>query len=92
MRVILTVTHEWYGSAGGVAFVGSYSWGDDTPCFVFSGLLGYNVKNISEATAHEAGHTLGLYHQASYDANCVKTSDYHYGQGAGEIGLSLIHI
>lgn len=90
MRVILTVTHEWYGSAGGVAFVGSYTWGDDTPCFVFSGLLGYNVKNISEATAHEAGHTLGLYHQASYDANCVKTSDYHYGQGAGEIGWAPI--
>jgi len=90
MRVILTVSSAWYGSAGGVAFVGSFTWGDDTPCFVFSALLGYNVKNITEAASHEAGHTLGLYHQASYDANCVKTSDYNYGQGAGEIGWAPI--
>ena len=43
MRVIVTVSYEWYGSAGGVAYVGSFSWGDDTPCFVFSGLLGYSA-------------------------------------------------
>lgn len=90
MRLILTVSYEWYGSAGGVAFVGSYIWGDNTPCFVFTSLLGYSVKNISEAAAHEVGHTLGLYHQSSYDSNCVKTSDYHYGQGSGEIGWAPI--
>lgn len=90
MRVILTVSSSWYGSAGGVAFVNSWQWGDDTPCFVFTQLLGYNVKNISEASAHEAGHTLGLYHQAAYDANCVKTSDYHTGVGSGEIGWAPI--
>ncbi|MGB3006862.1 MAG: T9SS type A sorting domain-containing protein [Chitinophagaceae bacterium] len=90
IRVIATVSSEWYGSAGGVAFVGSFTWGDDTPCFVFSALLNYNIKNISEAIAHEAGHTLSLYHQASYDANCVKTSDYNYGQGSGEIGWAPI--
>jgi hypothetical protein len=49
VRVIVTTSSEWYGSAGGVAFVGSFSWGDDTPCFIFSALLSYNVKNISEA-------------------------------------------
>ncbi len=90
MRVILTPTYEWYGAAGGVAFVNSFIWGDDTPCFVFTGLLNYNVKNIAEAAAHEAGHTLGLFHQASYDANCVKTSDYNAGQGIGEIGWAPI--
>lgn len=90
MRVILTVTSSWYGAAGGVAFVGSFTWGDDNPCFVFSALLNYNVKNISEAAAHEAGHTLGLYHQSSYDANCVKTTDYNAGTGAGEIGWAPI--
>lgn len=90
MRVILTTTWEWYGSAGGVAYVGSFTWGDDTPCFVFTSLHGNNVKNISEAASHEAGHTLGLYHQASYDANCVKTSDYNYGQGTGEISWAPI--
>jgi len=90
MRVIITVTSEWYGSAGGVAFIGSFTWGDNTPCFVFSALLNYNVKNISEAVAHEAGHTLSLYHQASYDANCNMTSQYNYGQGSGEIGWAPI--
>lgn len=91
MRVILTETSAWYGSgAGGVAFVGSFTWGDDTPCFIFTALLNHNVKNIAEAAAHEAGHTLGLYHQSTYDSNCVKTSDYNFGQGSGEIGWAPI--
>ncbi|MBK8952341.1 MAG: T9SS type A sorting domain-containing protein [Chitinophagaceae bacterium] len=90
MRVILTTSWEWYGSAGGVAFVGSFTWGDDTPCFVFTSLHANNVKNISEAASHEAGHTLGLYHQAAYDANCVKTSDYNTGVGTGEISWAPI--
>lgn len=90
VRVIATISSSWYGSAGGVAFVGSFIWGDDTPCFVFTALLGNNTKKIAEAAAHEAGHTLGLYHQSSYDANCVKTSDYNYGTGAGEIGWAPI--
>jgi hypothetical protein len=90
MRAILTVTSDWYGSAGGVAFVGSFTWGDDTPCFIFSALLTYNVKYISEAAAHEAGHTLGLYHQATYNASCALTSNYNYGQGSGEIGWAPI--
>ena len=90
IRVIVTVSSSWYGSAGGVAFIGSFTWGDDTPCFVFSALLGYNPKKVSEATAHEAGHTLGLFHQSSYDANCVKTSDYNYGQGSGETSWAPI--
>lgn len=91
MRVILTVSSSWYGNgAGGVAFVGSFTWGDNTPCFVFTSLLNNNVKYISEAAAHEAGHTLGLYHQSTYDANCVKISDYNYGQGSGQTGWAPI--
>ena len=90
MRVILTVSYEWYGSAGGVSFVGSFTWGDNTPCFVFTSLLNYNVKYCAEAAAHEAGHTLGLYHQCKYDSNCVKISEYNSGQGSGEIGWAPI--
>lgn len=89
-RVILTVSSSWYGSSGGVAFMGSFTWGDNTPCFVFTALLGNNVKNISEAASHEAGHTLGLAHQSVYAANCQKTSDYNYGTGTGEIGWAPI--
>jgi len=90
MRVILTPTYQWYGNAGGVAFVNSFIWGDDTPCFVFTSLLSYNVKNIAEAAAHESGHTLGLFHQASYNSSCVKTTDYNAGTGTGEIGWAPI--
>lgn len=90
MRVIVTVTSDWYGAVGGTAMVGTFTTGDNTPCFVFSQRLGFNVKKISESAAHEAGHTLGLYHQSSYDASCTKTSDYNYGQGSGEIGWAPI--
>lgn len=89
MRVILTISSEWYGSAGGVAFVNSFTWGDDTPCFVFTALLG-SEKYIAEAASHEAGHTLGLYHQALWDVNCVKISEYNSGVGSGEIGWAPI--
>lgn len=91
MRVIITSSYEWYGSgAGGVAYVNSFKWGDGTPCFVFSSLFGYNVKNIAEAVSHEAGHTVGLRHQSTYDGACFKTSEYNWGQGTGEIGWAPI--
>ncbi len=91
MRIVLTVSSGWFGSgAGGVSFVSSFTWGDDTPCFVFTALLNNNVKNIAEAASHEAGHTMGLYHQSTYNDSCVKISDYNFGAGTGEIGWAPI--
>jgi hypothetical protein len=89
-RVVITVTSDWYGSAAGVSFINSFTWGDNTPCFVFSELLGYKPKNIAEAVSHEAGHTLGLRHQSTYDTNCVKISDYNTGVGTGELSWAPI--
>jgi len=89
-RVLLTTSSSWYGSAGGVAFNNSFTWGDNTPCFVFTALLNYNVKNIAEAASHEAGHTLGLNHQSAYDAICNKTSEYNSGNGSGETSWAPI--
>jgi len=40
MRVIITPTSSWCPGVGGVAYVGSFTWGDDTPCFVFCDQLG----------------------------------------------------
>jgi len=90
MRVVITESWEWFGQAGGVSYINSFTWGDNTPCFVFSSLLGYNVKKIAEACSHEAGHTLGLRHQSLYDQNGIKLDEYNWGQGSGEIGWAPI--
>lgn len=90
IRVIVTPTSAWYGSAGGVAYVGSFVWGDNTPAWVFSALLGNRTKWVAEAVSHEVGHTLGLQHQSVYDAGCTKTAEYSTGLGTGEIGWAPI--
>ncbi len=90
MRVVLTTSSSWYGAAGGVSYMNSFTWGDNTPCFVFTALLNYNTKYIAEAASHEIGHTLGLRHQASYDQACNITSEYNGGTGSGEIGWAPI--
>jgi hypothetical protein len=90
MRVIITPTYQWYGSgSGGIAFVGSFAWGDGTPCWVFSNLLGTNAKYVAEAVSHEAGHTLGLQHQSAYTTACTKT-EYNPGKGTGETSWAPI--
>lgn len=89
-RAIITISSDWYPGVGGVSFIGSFTWGDDTPCFIFSAALGYRPKYISEAVSHEVGHTLGLYHQAVYDQSCNLVSSYNTGTGTGEIGWAPI--
>jgi len=86
IRVVVTPTSAWYGSAGGVAYVGSFTWGGTpgTPCWVFENQLGYSPKSIAEAAAHEVGHTLTLKHQSTYNTlTCAKTAEYNPGTGSG---------
>jgi hypothetical protein len=80
IRCVLTTSHEWYGTVGGTAFVNSFTFTDDTPCFVFTAALGYNTKYIKEATVHEIGHSLNLYHQSTWE-NGVMTHEYNFGGG-----------
>jgi hypothetical protein len=89
MRVIFTETWEWFGQAGGTAFLGSFGMSAENPCFVFTSLLNYNEKMIGEAGAHEMGHTLGLQHQAVYNGTTM-TSQYNYGVGSGETSWAPI--
>ena len=82
VRVVITESWEWYGQAGGVAYIGSYFWTDNSPAFVFSLLLNYNTHHVAEAASHEAGHTLGLRHQCDCSGGVI-TNQYSNGKTMG---------
>jgi hypothetical protein len=92
VRVIITPTSAWQPGVGGIAYVGSFTWGDDTPCFVFSDRLVYSAKRVGECCSHESGHTVGLSHQSKYGNDCsTPTETYNSGSlTAGEIGWAPI--
>lgn len=86
-RIIITPTSGWTSGVGGISYVGSFTWGDDTPGFVFSDRLGpNNPKFIAECCSHESGHTVGLSHQSSYDTHCNLMQTYSQGMGSGQVG------
>jgi hypothetical protein len=73
-----------------VSYIGSFTWGDDTPSWIFSAQLNFDSKKVAEAISHEGGHTLGLQHQSRYDANCNKLNEYNPGKGTFATGWSPI--
>lgn len=95
MRVVITTSSEVYPGVAGIAYTGSMFWGNDTPCFVFSNTMSYNALRIRTATSHESGHTIGLFHQAQWDANCnllytYKPCDGPTGPIMGSVGTSCV--
>ncbi len=74
MRVVVTPTDVAAPGAGGVAYVGSFSWANDTPCWVFVLSGG---KNCGEAASHEIGHTFSLAH----DGRTTPAEGYFAGHG-----------
>ncbi|MBB5353216.1 hypothetical protein HNR46_003471 [Haloferula luteola] len=86
IRCIVTPDNEWYGSAGGVAYVNSFTWTGDTPCWIFSDMLANSSRYIAEAASHEIGHTLGLRH----DGRTNPVEGYYQGHGNGETGWAPI--
>ncbi len=69
---------DWFGSAGGVAYVGTFDDSLGRPCWIFPKSLGPdNEKYIAEAVSHEVGHTLGLNH----DGRTSPVESYYGGQG-----------
>lgn len=92
MRIIVTATSSWMTPGyGGMAYVGSFTWGDDTPAFVFSDRHGYSPKKVGETISHESGHTVGLSHQSKYGGDCnTPTETYNSGYGTGETGWAPI--
>jgi hypothetical protein len=90
VRIVVTTTSSWYANVGGVSYTGSFTWGDDTPGFVFVDKLAYSTKNVAECCTHESGHTLGLSHQAKYNGSCTLIATYNDGVGSGEIGWAPV--
>jgi hypothetical protein len=82
IKVIVTEDYQWFGMAGGVAYINSWWWTDGSPAFVFSTLLNYNSHHIAEAIRHEASHTWGLRHQSDC-VNGVVTNQYRFGWTMG---------
>ncbi len=56
---IFTTTKDAAPDAGGVAYINSFSWNDDTPCWVYNL---WSIRQAGETGSHEVGHTLGLGH------------------------------
>ncbi|MVT09957.1 T9SS type A sorting domain-containing protein [Chitinophaga tropicalis] len=73
MRCIFTPTNTAAPGAGGVAYLNSFTWGNETPCWVFNG----GVKGAGEAGSHEVGHTFGL----SHDGRTSPSEGYFAGHG-----------
>jgi hypothetical protein len=73
MRCIFTPTNTAAPGSGGVAYVGSFNWNDDTPCWVFNS----GAKAAGDAGSHEVGHTFGL----SHDGRTTPQEEYYAGQG-----------
>jgi len=89
IRIVVTPTSSWYTGVGGVSYTGSFTWGDNTPGFVFTDRLAYLPKYVGECCTHESGHTLGLSHQSAY-SNCVLVDTYNTGVGTGEISWAPV--
>ncbi|MCC6579196.1 MAG: choice-of-anchor D domain-containing protein [Phycisphaeraceae bacterium] len=71
---------DWYsGSAGGVAYINSFTNNIVNTCYVFPDELGDGyAKYVAEAISHEAGHTFGLYHQSKWSGS-TKVQEYDPG-------------
>ncbi|GAA5497581.1 hypothetical protein Rhal01_03777 [Rubritalea halochordaticola] len=69
-------------TGSGVAFVGSFNWTGDTPCWA-----GYRGSKVGyEVTVHEFGHTMGL----SHDGRSEPSETYFGDYGSGETGWAPI--
>ncbi len=69
-------------NGAGVAYIGSWNWGNDTVCW-----SSYTVgKASAEVVSHEIGHTLGLAH----DGRTTPPEGYFGGHGGGDTGWAPI--
>lgn len=68
IRVLVSPISSYVGNYGGIAYVGVFDYTNNEyyqPALVFPEKLSNNVKYVSEASSHEAGHNLGLSHDGT---------------------------
>lgn len=85
MRVVIGGSGSWMSGAAGVAYLNSFNWDSDTPCFVFADQSWKrNLNFMATCVSHEVGHTLGLRHDGH------NGREYYGGRGTGETGWGPI--
>lgn len=85
MRVVIGGRGEWMAGAAGVAYLNSFNWDSDTPCFVFADQSWKtNLNFMASCVSHEVGHTFGLRHDG------FRGAEYYAGRGTGETGWGPI--
>ncbi|WP_175416221.1 thrombospondin type 3 repeat-containing protein [Aggregatimonas sangjinii] len=82
MMCIFTPTDDAQPESGGVAYLNSFSWNTDDPCWVYNIRSG---KDAGDTGSHEVGHTMGLDHDGK------GTTEYYTGHNtwAPIMGFSL---
>lgn len=87
-RIVVGDNTGWYPSAGGVAFLDTWSnhYGNSEKYgtgWVFSNSLGPDhPKYMAEAAAHEFGHIIGLEHQSAYSGTTLSQTYSNNGGSA----------
>lgn len=75
IRAVNTQPTAGFGSGiGGIAYLNSFSYNQDTPVFTFN----KGARNGGMTNSHEVGHALGLRHQG------LNSQSYHPGTGTGQ--------
>lgn len=77
MRCIQTPTKDAAPTAGGVAYLNSFSNTNENPCWSYNSS---NVRIMAMTISHELGHTVGLSHDGRI---APSDEDYYGGHGTG---------
>lgn len=81
VRIVIGGDGAWAGGVyGGYSYVDGFTGTTSNTGWVFAKNLGKGLPAyVGEATAHEAGHNFGLYHQSTYDSSGNKIDEYNHG-------------
>jgi hypothetical protein len=81
-QIVIGGNGSWYPGAGGVSMTDGFrAVLLSNTGFVFPLRVGNSVKNVAEASAHEAGHLFGLEHQSVWSGSTL-VQEYNSGTAA----------